>query len=77
MAKINHAILFLDKPMVEEKIRMQIPAGTKLNDVLASIVIKPGFAFVVMVNGLVSESDIIVNAGDEIHCLPQISGGML
>ena len=73
----NYATLILDKPLVNEKIRVQLAPGSKLTEFLASIEIKPGFAFVVLVNGLVSESDIIVQSGDEIRCLPQITGGML
>ncbi len=73
----NYATLHLEKPLVSEKVIFQIPAGENLQKILEQVEICPGFAFVVMINGLVSESNIIVNAGDEIHCLPQITGGML
>ncbi len=70
------AILRIDKPLVDQRIDIPIEAGIDLQQILAEIEIKPGFAFVVIVNGLVSESKYIVQAGDMIQCLPQITGGM-
>lgn len=74
-AQSNIAHLHLEKPLVAEKMTIAVPAGKNLRDILADVKIEAGFAFVVVVNGVVSESNIIIQAGDEIHCLPQITGG--
>lgn len=71
----NFATLHIDKPLVEQKMSLQIPAGTTLKETLSAITFKAGFSFIVLVNGRVSESNYCVSAGDEIHCLPQITGG--
>lgn len=76
IAPDQKATLVIDKPLVDQKIVMEISAGVNLQQILAEIEIKPGFAFVVMINGLVSESKYIVQVGDIIYCLPQITGGM-
>ena len=76
MDQLKFASLILDKPLVDHKTVLSIPGGSYLRDVLSGIRINSGFAFVVLINGIVSDSDCYVQHGDVIHCLPQIIGGM-
>jgi len=75
MNQINFASIILDKPLVNEKTTVQIQSGEYLRVFLTQLNLKPGFSFVILVNGVVNDGDYYVQAGDVIHCLPQISGG--
>lgn len=75
MNQINFASIILDKPLVNEKTTMQIQSGDYLRGFLSQLKINPGFSFIILVNGVVSDGDYCVQAGDVIHCLPQITGG--
>jgi sulfur carrier protein ThiS len=73
----NSASLTIDYPLVEKKMVLQVPAGQTLKEVLKDLKIRPGLSFVILVNGLVVDQQIMINSGDEIRCLPQILGGMI
>lgn len=69
------AHLILDKPLVAEKIDTQVAVGKSYYQVLKSFITKPGVAYVVVVNGVVVDMHEVIQAGDEIRCVPQIIGG--
>lgn len=69
------AHLVLDKPLVKKKIDLMVPAGKTYNEVLRQYIIKPGVAYIVLVDGVVVELDQVIQPGDEIRCVPQIIGG--
>ena len=73
----NDAIITMDYPLVEKKLVLHVPAGQTLQQALKNIKIRPGLSFVILVNGLVVDSQEMINPGDEIRCLPQILGGMI
>jgi len=73
----NSASLTIDYPLVEEKMVLQVPAGQSLQEALRDLKIRPGLSFVILVNGVVVDQQVMVNSGDEIRCLPQILGGMI
>lgn len=75
MNQLNFASLILDKPLVIQKSTFQIPAGEYLQTFLSNLEINPGFSFIILVNGVVNDGNYFVQAGDVIHCLPQITGG--
>ncbi len=69
------AHLILDKPLVEKKMDLMIPAGQSYYEVLKQYITKPGVAYVVLVNGLVVDMQEEIRPDDEIRCVPQIIGG--
>jgi sulfur carrier protein ThiS len=69
------ARLTLDKPLVDERIILEVAAGQTLRAALKDLIVKPGVAYVVMVNGKVVDQAELIQPGDEIRCLPQIVGG--
>jgi sulfur carrier protein ThiS len=73
----NSAIITLDYPLVKKKLEFQVQSGQTMQEALKNIEIRPGFSFVILVNGQVADQNVIINPGDKIHCLPQILGGML
>jgi hypothetical protein len=75
MNQLNFASLILDKPIVNQKSTFQISAGENLKTFLSNLEINPGFSFIILVNGVVNDGNYFVQAGDVIHCLPQITGG--
>lgn len=75
MEEQNCAVLTLDRPFVDRKIELYLPVGTCLQAYLPKVITAPGLAYVVLVNGRVSDLDYCVRRGDEILCLPQIAGG--
>ena len=75
MEEQNYAILTLDRPFFDRKTEIHLPVGTCLKEFLPTAVDKPGLAYVVLVNGRVSDVEYCVERGDVIICLPQIAGG--
>jgi len=75
MNKLNFASLIIDKPLLNQKSTFQIPAGELIKPFLSNLEINPGFSFIILVNGVVNDGNYLVQAGDVIHCLPQITGG--
>ena len=69
------AHLILDKPLVEQRIEAEVAAGQRYTDVLKRYIIKPGVAYVVLVDGVVVDQNEIIQPGVEIRCVPQIIGG--
>ena len=69
------AHLVLEKPLVQKKIDIMVPAGEIYNEILKQYITKPGVAYVILVDGVVVESDQVIQPGDEIRCVPQIIGG--
>ena len=69
------ATLIIDKPLVERKTTFEVMAGQTLRDALKDIIMKPGMAYIMLINGQVVDQNIIIQPGDQIRCLPQISGG--
>ncbi len=70
------ATLTIDKPLVESKTTFQVKAGKILRDTIKDTLIKPGMAYVILINGQVVDQNVIIQPGDQIRCLPQITGGM-
>lgn len=75
MNKLNFASLIIDKPLLNQKSTFQIPAGEHIKPFISNLEINPGFSFIILVNGVVNDGNYLVQAGDVIHCLPQITGG--
>lgn len=75
MNKLNFASLIIDKPLLNQKSTFQIPAGEHIKPFISNLKINPGFSFIILVNGVVNDGNYLVQAGDVIHCLPQITGG--
>jgi len=69
------AHLLLEKPLVQKKVDLMVPAGVTYIEVLNQYITKPGVAYIVLVGGVVVESDQVIQPGDEIRCVPQINGG--
>jgi len=75
MEPLNFASLTIDKPLFSQKRTYQIPAGELLLTFISNLKINPGYSFIILVNGVIHDGNYYVQAGDEIHCLPQITGG--
>ena len=69
------AHLILDKPLVDQRIDVEVHAGQRYNEVLKRYITKPGVAYVVLVDGVVVDQNEIIPPGVEIRCVPQIIGG--
>ncbi len=69
------AHLILDKPLVAQRIEAEVAAGQRYKDVLKRYIIKPGVAYIVLVDGVVVDQNEIIPPGVEIRCVPQIIGG--
>lgn len=69
------AHLILEKPLVAQRIEAEVAAGQRYTDVLKQYIIKPGVAYVVLVDGVVVDQNEIIQPGEEIRCVPQIIGG--
>ena len=69
------ANLILDKPLVEQRMEVEVAVGQSYADVLKSYITKPGVAYVVLVNGVVIDQNLTIQPGDVIRCVPQIVGG--
>jgi hypothetical protein len=69
------AHLILDKPLVAQRIEVEIAAGQLYSEVLNRYITKPGVAYVVLVDGVVVDQNEIIQPGVEIRCVPQIIGG--
>jgi len=69
------AQLILDKPLVEQRMEVEVAAGQRYSDVLKRFIAKPGVAYVVLVDGVVIDQNEIIQPGVEIRCVPQIIGG--
>lgn len=69
------AHLILDKPLVSQRMEVEVGAGQRLSDVLKRFITKPGVAYVVLVDGVVVDQNEIIQPGVEIRCIPQIIGG--
>jgi sulfur carrier protein ThiS len=69
------AHLILDKPLVAQRIDVEVPAGQRYTEVLKRYITKPGVAYVVLVDGVVVDQNEIIQPGVEIRCVPQIIGG--
>jgi len=69
------AQLILDKPLVAQRMEVEVAAGQRYTDVLKRFITKPGVAYVVLVDGVVVDQNEIIQPGVEIRCVPQIIGG--
>jgi len=69
------AHVVLDKPLVAQRIDIQVFAGQSYAEVLKKYITKPGVAYVVLVHGVVVDMHQEIQPGDEIRCVPQIVGG--
>lgn len=69
------AHLILDKPLVAQRIDVEVAAGQRYTVVLEQYITKPGLAYVVLVDGVVVDQDEKIQPGTEIRCVPQIIGG--
>lgn len=69
------AHLILEKPLVAQRIELEVAAGQLYSDVLKRFITKPGVAYVVLVDGVVVDQNEIIQPGVEIRCVPQIIGG--
>jgi hypothetical protein len=69
------AHLILDKPLVAQRIDVEVLAGQRYIEVLKRYITKPGVAYVVLVDGVVVDQNEIIQPGVEIRCVPQIIGG--
>jgi len=69
------AHLILDKPLVAQRMEVEVAAGQRYTDVLKRFITKPGVAYVVLVDGVVVDQNETIQPGVEIRCVPQIIGG--
>ena len=69
------ARLILEKPLVVQRIDVEVVAGQRYIEVLKRFITKPGVAYVVLVDGVVVDQNEIIQPGVEIRCVPQIIGG--
>jgi len=69
------ANLILDKPLVAQRMEVEVAAGQRYIEVLKRFITKPGAAYVVLVDGVVVDQNEIIQPGVEIRCVPQIIGG--
>ena len=69
------AHLILDKPLVVQRMEVDVAASQRYTDVLKRFITKPGVAYIVLVDGVVVDQNEIIQPGVEIRCVPQIIGG--
>jgi len=75
MMEKDSAVFILDRPFADKKTEIYLSVGTCLKDFVPTVVNKPDLAYVVLVNGRVSDMAYCVKRGDVVLCVPQLAGG--
>ncbi|MCP4360519.1 MAG: MoaD/ThiS family protein [Chloroflexi bacterium] len=60
----------------QRQIEVEILSGSSITELMADIgVMLPGETLLLVVNGRVADSTHILQAGDQVHLMPALSGG--
>lgn len=71
----DHAELLLERPLVEDRIKILVTAGQTLHEALSGLNLKRTQPVIALVNGTVCDLSYRLNPGDSVRFLVQISGG--
>ena len=70
-----YSILRHREGQVVNRLSLDIPKGSRLQDVLDELQIDPGLEMILAVNSEIAEEDAELEDGDQVSIIPSISGG--
>ncbi len=73
--KTGSAHLILDKPLVAQRVDVDVEAGQRYAVILRRYLTQSDLAYVVLVDGVVVDQNEIIQPNTEIRCALQIVGG--
>ena len=66
---------YIKKPFGTDKIEVDVPEGTTVSEAMDSLGVRIDLVVSIVIDEVTCSPETVLNEGDEVQLLPQISGG--